>query len=326
MKEKFSRIALIAITVLFVGSLTWAISSNYGKNSVRKIAPEQAKAATEKFVNENLMPAGSSVTIDEIVREGSLYKVNINLGEGQMVESYLTLDGKTFFPQGFPTLEEAEEVTGATPVAADNVIKSDKPKVELFVMSHCPYGLQMEKGILPVINTLKDKIDFELKFVDYAMHGEKELQEQLSQYCIQKNSPEKLNTYLSCFLGSGESDTCLAQVGLNKDKGDLKDCIAETDEEYKTTYNFENNLNYSGQFPEFAINKEDNVKYNVAGSPTLIINEGEVNSKRDSASLLATVCSAFNEAPEECNTSLPSSSPSAGFGYGTGSDSGAACN
>ncbi len=324
MKEKISRIAFLVITILFIGSLTWAISSNYGKNSIKKISPEEASAATEKFVNENLMPPGSSVTIDDIIKEDSLYKININLGEGQIVESYLTLDGKTFFPQGFPTLEKDSPID--TPIATENIIKADKPKIELFTMSYCPYGLQMGKGLLPVINTLKDKIDFELKFVDYAMHGEKELQEQLTQYCIQKDSPEKLSAYLSCFLDNGDSNSCLTKVDLNKDKGSLKNCITETDEEYKVIYNFKNNLNYSGQFPEFAIHKEDNIKYNVAGSPTLIINGGEVNSLRDSASLLATICSAFNEAPKECNTSLSTSVPSTGFGYGTGTNNNNSCN
>jgi hypothetical protein len=324
MKEKTSRLAFITIFILFIASLTWAIISNYEKISIKKIAPEQAKIATEKFVNENLMPDGSSVTIDEITEENSLYKININLDNGQIVESYLTLDGKIFFPQGFSMLKEEKKET--PPVVADNIIKSDIPKIELFVMSHCPFGLQMEKGILPVINTLKDKIDFELKFVDYSMHGEKELNEELQQYCIQKTSPEKLNSYLSCFLGSGDSDACLANVNLDKTKNDLKNCIAETDEEYKITYNFKNNLNFSGQFPGINIYKEDNTKYNIAGSPSLIINESEVNSKRNPAALLATVCAAFNEAPEECKTELSSAPPSSGFGYGKGNDSGADCN
>ena len=36
------------------------------------------------------------------------------------------------------------------------------PEVELFIMSHCPYGTQTMKGIVPVVELLGDKIDFEL--------------------------------------------------------------------------------------------------------------------------------------------------------------------
>ena len=36
--------------------------------------------------------------------------------------------------------------------------KKEKPEVELFVMSHCPFGTQIEKGMLPVARLLGDKI------------------------------------------------------------------------------------------------------------------------------------------------------------------------
>ncbi|MEM2131153.1 MAG: GILT family protein, partial [Candidatus Woesearchaeota archaeon] len=69
--------------------------------------------------------------------------------------------------------------------------KKDKPEVQLFVMSHCPFGTQMEKGILPVVELLGNKIDFKVRFVYYAMHGEVEVKEQLRQYCIQKEQQDK---------------------------------------------------------------------------------------------------------------------------------------
>jgi len=73
--------------------------------------------------------------------------------------------------------------------------KKDVPEVELFVMSHCPYGTQMEKGILPVVELLGDKIDFKIRFVYYAMHGEKEVNEEARQYCIQKEQKDKFISY-----------------------------------------------------------------------------------------------------------------------------------
>ncbi len=41
-------------------------------------------------------------------------------------------------------------------------------------MSYCPYGTQAEKGILPVVALLGDKIDFKLRTVHYVLHGDKE--------------------------------------------------------------------------------------------------------------------------------------------------------
>lgn len=81
--------------------------------------------------------------------------------------------------------------------------------------------------------------------------------------------------------------------------------------------NFKNQVGYQGTFPGFDIHKADNEKYGVAGSPTLVINGQEVSSGRDAASLLSTICTAFNNAPSECQTDLPSEQPTPGFGTGT---------
>lgn len=72
----------------------------------------------------------------------------------------------------------------------------------------------------------------------------------------------------------------------------------------------------TGSYAGFEIFKADNEKYNVGGSPTLVINGSESNSGRDSKSLLKSICSAFNNPPKECSTELPSESPTPGFEIG----------
>jgi len=198
----------------------------------------------------------------------------------------------------------------------DNVAKkSDKPIVELFVMSHCPYGTQIEKGILPVARALGDKINFQIKFTDYAMHGEKELKEQLNQYCIQKEQPTKFITYLESFLKDGDSESSLEQSGVDKSK--LSNCVAKTDKEFKVLENFNKNVGFKGSYPGFELYKDDNKKYGVAGSPTLVINGAQNESGRDSNSLLKSICSAFNNPPKECDSVLSSATPAPGFGTAT---------
>ena len=100
--------------------------------------------------------------------------------------------------------QEVDTAKTIEQASAAEVKKNDKPTVELFVMSHCPYGTQIEKGIIPAIEALGDKVDFNLKFCSYAMHGEQELREELNQYCIQKEQKDKLLPYLKCFLKEGK--------------------------------------------------------------------------------------------------------------------------
>jgi protein-disulfide isomerase len=214
--------------------------------------------------------------------------------------------------------------TTTTPATPTNVPKSDKPVVELFVMSHCPYGTQIEKGILPVMSTLANKADIQIKFVNYAMHGQAEVEDNIRQYCISKEQPAKYNAYLTCFLKAGDAKGCITSTGVDSAK--LDKCFSATDTKYSLLKDFNDKTTWNGSsYPPFSIDEALNKKYNIQGSPTLVINGTTVESNRDSASLLATVCAAFKTKPSECNTKLSSASPSAGFGEGTDA-SGAAAN
>lgn len=333
LKQKKNLTALIVIVVvLVVLGLIASLSLNKGDNKAgvnkpgKTISTEAAKTRAEEFVNKFLMQGGSKATIKEITSEYGLYKLKIDI-TSDVVESYLTKDGKFFFPQALNVDEISAAKTGAGAAAgatgataeqaapsATVTKKNDKPTVELFVMSYCPYGTQIEKGMLPVAEALGNKIDFNLKFCNYAMHGEKELKENMVQYCIMKDQGSKFNSYLGCFLEAGDSASCLDKTGI--DKSSLDSCVSKTDSAFKVMDNFTNKVGYQGSYPSFDIYKADNAKYNVGGSPTLIINGEDIQSGRDSASLLATICSAFNNPPKECSTKLSSTAPAAGFGTG----------
>ncbi len=195
-----------------------------------------------------------------------------------------------------------------------SIPKSSKPVVELFVMSYCPYGTQSEKGIIPAVEALGDKVDFKLRFVYYAMHGQKELNENLRQYCIQKEQPSKLLDYLKCFLESGDYSSCLESLNLN-----VSDCMINADEEFSITSNFNDKSSWlSGQFPLCDIDKSLNTQYQVRGSPTLIINGVQARpSSRSPQSYLNVICSAFTSKPSACSESLSNTAYSPGFGYST---------
>jgi len=311
--QTFTKIVLPIILIAILAIIGF---TTFGGSRTKTVKPEEAKQIAENFINDFLMMPGSKAQVTEIIEEYNLYKLTVDI-TSDIVESYLSKDGKVFFPQAF-NIEEMQAEAGITetdaPPAVD-IPKNAKPNVELFVMSHCPYGVQIEKGILPVVNLLGDKIDFELKFVDYAMRAETELNEQMIQYCIQKEQNDKFLSYLECFVDDGDTNRCL--TAANIEQANLDSCVETVDNEFKITENFNNNVGFQGSFPSFNIHKTENDKYGVTGSPTLVINGTSVQSGRSAASLLATICSAFDVAPEECNASLPSETPSPGFGAGT---------
>ncbi len=322
-KTDMWKILTLILGVLFIVSI---FTNGFSGKSTSSGAVDKDKAANDavEYINTYLMQGAGSAELKEVKEEGNLYVVKMSIN-GQEYDSYITNDGKYLFPQGIDVSKTPEVPETPTQPVVEVTEKKDVPDVEVFVMSHCPYGTQMEKGIIPVMETLGDKANIQIKFVNYAMHGEKEVLEQLNQYCIDKEQNDKFLPYLKCFLKEGKGDECLTEVGV--DTAALETCKAAADEEFAIMENLEDKEKWSGgRFPPFLIHDAENKEYGISGSPSLAINGQNVNSGRDSASLLKTICGAFNEAPEECDTVLSSASPSPGFGFETtGSSTNAQC-
>ena len=233
-----------------------------------------------------------------------LFKININNQTG-MFPVTVTEDGKYIIERAI-TLDLNKKIEPPKPPEPPKqkpIPKTDKPKVEVFVMSYCPFGVQMERALLPVIDLFKNKVDFEIKFVDYAMHGKKEVDENLRQYCIQKINKEEYWKYLKCFIATGNSTLCLNNISINMTK--LNECINETDEKYNISYYRDNVSTYlNGYFPRFLVNENDNKKYGVQGSPTTFINGVEYVGPRSPEAIKEAICNAFKNKPEECNVNL----------------------
>jgi glutaredoxin len=328
----------VVIALIIVGLVLTSNKNLLSKN--KTISPAQAKSKTESFIKDYLLSADTKFTLGEPkVYNAGLYEIEVTIDGGtKPIKAYMSKDGKIFFPQAMDIEELSKTKDGTanntdTATAAKepvkNAPKSDKPVVELFVMSHCPYGTQIEKGLVPVMQALGSKADIQIKFVDYAMHGKKELDEQMSQYCINKEQGSKYVSYLSCFLKAGDSSACLKENNVDEKK--LSACVSATDKQYKISEVFAKGESAWGStFPPFDIYKAENTKYGVQGSPTLVINGEQINSGRDAASLAGAICGAFTDGkkPAECDGQFDSATPAPGFGTGTqasGSNTAANC-
>jgi len=317
-----STVVLAVFTVvLFFGSFNnTSITGNV-------IAGEDVAAKLLDFYASN---GAEGLELDSIEEISGLYQINF-LFEGNVVPIFVTMDGKYAGSLSLLPDENTENPNPTPPNRPEpvDVPKLDKPVAEIYVMSMCPYGTQALKGILPVAELLGDKIDLQVKFVSYAMHGKEEMNENTQQYCIQKEEPNKFYSYLNCYLKeSGESkwEACMNEVGINKNK--IESCIVNADREFQITQSFNDQSSWlNGRFPQYNVNKDDTELYGVGGSPTFVLNGVKVDGQgRDSVSFLSAICSSFTTAPEECATQMDSASPAHGFGWeGTGSASDATC-
>ncbi|MEM2478656.1 MAG: hypothetical protein QXE64_02655 [Candidatus Pacearchaeota archaeon] len=178
--------------------------------------------------------------------------------------------------------------------------------MDVFIMSYCPYGLQIVKGLLPVWKAFEDKANITVRFVSYTMHGQKEADENARMACIREEQSNKYMDYLECFVESGNAQECLEKVGIDKAK--LNSCITERAKSY------------------LAYDAELNERYGVKGSPTVVINGEQVEIwPRSPANIASKLCEYFSEKPQECSMSFSKENPSPGFGSKQTSSSGGSC-
>lgn len=283
-----SIILIIALVILFV----------YFSGNFSNISTKDAGNLTVNFLNARV---GGGVEYKSVKDIGNLYEIIVTYNEKD-IPVYATKDGKYFIQSITPIIGEDvphnKVLNQEEQKQPKELIKSDKPKIELFVMTHCPFGTQAEKGIMPAIKTLGSKIDFSIKFVHYFMHGDKEEKETYNQVCIREEQKDKYTAYLECFLEDGNSERCITKAGINIDK--LNICLSKKARDY------------------YAKDSDLSNKYQIQGSPTLIINGVETDSARSPSAFLSTICSAFSNKPEECSNALSSENPSSGFGYSIG--------
>ncbi len=292
---------ILGLIVLVLGFSNVGITENVSK--------ENAGENLVSFLNKQV-PEGEVSLVSSGEKNG-LYEVVIEYKQEEY-PFYVTKDGEKYTSSLMPVSLS----TSSSDTQEQEIPKSDNPKVELFVMTHCPYGTQAEKGVIPVFKSLGDKINSEIRFVHYFMHGEVEEEETYRQLCIREEQNDKYLNYLECFLeGDGNVDSngymangnnpdiCMARVGINKQE--VENCVNNRAEDY------------------YAEDSALSQGYGVSGSPTLVINGKIVSSGRSSSDYLNTICQAFNDAPEECSEELSSETPIPGFGWeGTGTGTG----
>ena len=286
---------ILSTLVLGVVTLILLVGNFSGGITGKVVSGEEAGENLVEYLNK---VADSEVTLIEIEDEGNFYLITIEFKDEEM-PIYVTKDGKYYTSTLLPLISSGQEEE------SQDVPKSDKPNVELFIMTHCPYGTQAEKGMIPVIEEIGDLTNIKIRFVHYFMH-EPEETETPRQVCIREEQPDKYLNYLRYFLEEGDSDYALQKAGINE--AELNSCINNKADGY---YETDSDLSEG---------------YGVKGSPTLVINGKIISSGRSPAAYLDTICSAFNDAPAECLTlELDNATPVPMWGWEAGTETSAQC-
>ncbi len=170
MKLIHYKILTIALVILLVGSVVFLIQS-VGFNATKKISADEAGKKAVNYINELQGQGAASLVSASEDKEKGLYKLNLNVNN-QLYESYMTLNGKTLFPDAI-NLDAAatanqEKITGGETIEggfiklADQEIckENDKPIVYYFGSPNCPHCVWEYPIIQKVATKFGDKISF----------------------------------------------------------------------------------------------------------------------------------------------------------------------
>ncbi|MEM5879005.1 MAG: hypothetical protein QXU74_00745 [Candidatus Aenigmatarchaeota archaeon] len=274
------------------------------------------------YINQNLVQPGTSASLVSVNDKGSFYEV-VTSYQGNRISVYASKDGSYLFLQGFDMSQQLPRQEAEEEQPQQQVPKTDRPEARVFVMSYCPYGLQFLKAYIPVIELLGNKADLYVNFVDYIMHGEKEMIENTRMYCIQKEQKDKFTAYLRCFVQSGDAEKCVSEAKIDKTKLDA--CMETTDERFNLSKSFKES---GATYPPYPLDSSLNDRYDVRGSPTFVVNGVTVSVNRAAESIKQAICSAFKTPPAECSQKLSSTTESPGIGAigsGSGASSSGGC-
>ncbi|MBR9682865.1 MAG: thioredoxin domain-containing protein [Candidatus Aenigmarchaeota archaeon] len=284
-------ISIILGVVLVVGFFTGII--NVG--AMGGVSSSEASEKAISFLNSQLLPPGIVAEFQSVNVTYDRYLVTFTV-EGETYTTFVSKDGRYFITGVFdmdeviapPTTNNNQQQT------AFDAVDTEEPKVELFVMSFCPYGQQAENAMIPVVESMGDDVIVEPHFIVSvsgdqisALHGVNEANENMRQAVIWKYYQDSFWDYVSevnsnCNLNDIETcwETQAETVGI-----DVDDIKTKTDEEGLALMEADTELANT---------------YGARSSPTLIINGEKYSGSRTSADFQAGICSGFITPPASC--------------------------
>ena len=323
------NLSWILITLMIAAFLIGYGKMNSGGSFFNSFGSQKAEGTIEKaldFVNTNMLD-GSEAVLVSFSEESGVYKFKMKIDEEEEYDSYLTKDGKILFPSGISIVQPEENTTTTVgeKITCEDINKTKDPILEAFVVSKCPFGVQMQRIFNEMVKNIPQIASYiKIEYMGAieggkitAMHGDEEAQENLRQICLREEQPNNFWAYIDCHIKEGNVDSCLqtAQVDINK----LASCLT----------NGNRGLAYAEK--DF-VNQN---KYEVTGSPTLILDGVRVSEfdfgGRTAEAVKTILCCSFQDKPEFCDTVLSTESANASFSptySSTGSNAGsdASCN
>ncbi|HQP39702.1 MAG TPA: DsbA family protein, partial [Polyangiaceae bacterium] len=172
-------------------------------------------------------------------------------------------------------------------------------KVDLFIMSQCPYGVQAFNGMKDAIKQLGNDVDFNVEYIGNttpsgdlsSMHGPNEVTGNIIQMCANKHIPAKYIDFVSCQNKNYREvatnwEACATEVGVQPDK--LRACIKGEEGKKMLAESFQRAQ-----------------QKGATGSPTIYIGGKQYSGGRRTNDFLRAICAEYKGKKPQVCTSIP---------------------
>lgn len=293
-----------ATALLFLGLYFFFTKFQNKGADTNQLKTKTIPDAIHKLIQNN----NAKVEVNSIKEQSGVYEfeftLNLDDKNPQKYTSYITRDGKIMFQSGIKlNLLAQQEIKGEQTQKKDltcnDLSKSEAPRLTAYIVSNCPYGLQMQRLFKKALAELPQISPYlEVRYIGSiaegkitSMHGEKEAQENLRQICLREEQKDKYWDYVSCYMQEGKTESCLNSTKVNMVS--LNSCLADKNK----------GLKYA-QVDFDLVNK-----LNIGSSPTLVLGDTQIVSEfgfggRVTNAVKEILCCASKEKPEFCQKEL----------------------
>lgn len=173
-------------------------------------------------------------------------------------------------------------------------VAANAPTLEMFVMSQCPYGVQVVNAVAPVAQQLGGAVNLKIGFIGSgqagsltSMHGPAEVKGDIAQICAAELAPDRYLDMMVCQNKNMRAvdtnwEACAKEVGM--DATALGQCVNGDQGQALLAASF-----------------ADAAQRGATGSPTIFLNGQPYQGGRKSRDFLKALCAAqTGEAPEAC--------------------------
>jgi hypothetical protein len=184
---------------------------------------------------------------------------------------------------------------GQSQGTANFPLPDHKATLEMFVMSQCPYGIQVENAIAPVKEKLGGALDVQIQFIGQkkedgtftSLHGEPEVKGNTAQLCAGKQKPEKMLDFILCQNEDKSKipenwKDCGSKLGF--DAAALESCVGGEEGKQLLAASFD-------------LAKEKKAR----SSPTMFLDGQPYKGGRKSNDFMRAICATYgDQAPPPC--------------------------